>query len=298
MIRHLLTAALLTTIATSTAHAELNVIASIRPIHSLVSAVMKDVGAPALIVDGANSPHTYTLKPSDAEALSKANVVFWVGDELEAFLKKPLKALSSNATTVSLIEIDGVKTLPTREGDGFEAHEDHDAHAHEEHDAHIWLDPENAKAIVRKAAEVLATADAGNATKYRANAEATLARIDTLSAEIASSLKGNTNKFIVFHDAYQYFEKRFNMPASGAISIHPENPPGAKAIRAIRNRLTSENIACVYAEPQFDTKLVNIIIEGTEVKTGVLDPEGANLDSGPELYFNLLRNLANNIKGC
>jgi zinc transport system substrate-binding protein len=291
-----ISAFLLTTSATL---ADVKVVASIKPVHSLVAAVMKDIGSPVLLVDGANSPHSYSLKPSDARALSEANVIFWVGDSLEAFLKKPIAALGNKAKVVSVIESQGVTELALREGNGFEADEHaDDDHAHNEHDAHIWLDPENAKAIVLNVVATLSIADAENATIYAANGEKTLDQLDALTSEISSTLQGNKNTFIVFHDAYQYFEKRFDIAAAGAITIHPENPPGAKAIQDIRNRLTDESIACVYAEPQFDAKLINVIIEGTPTKTGTLDPLGANLDPGPDLYFTLLKNLAKGIARC
>jgi zinc transport system substrate-binding protein len=287
--------------------AAVNVMASIKPVQSLVAAVTAGVGTPGVIVDGANSPHTYTLKPSDAEALSQAQVIFWIGEDLEAFLKKPLAALGDKAIKVNLMEAKGIQELSTREGNGFDAHDDHDhegeasseaGHADHEHDPHIWLDPENAKVIVTTVAETLSKADPENASTYAANAEATRTKLDALSAEIKATLQGNKNSFIVFHDAYQYFEKRFGLQAAGAVAVHPENPPGAKGINDIRNRITDAKVSCVYTEPQFDPKLVNVIIEGTNVKTGILDPLGANLEPGPDLYFTMLRNLANGIKGC
>ena len=282
--------------------AELKVMASIKPVHALVASVMGETGAPGLIVDGAGSPHTYSLRPKDAEALQGSNVIFWVGHELEAFLEKPIEALPKDAKVVSLMEAKGVEHLAVREGDGFEAHEEHgegDNHGHGEEDAHIWLDPANAIAMVDAIAAALSEADGAHAETYAANAKATKDRLSRLQDEIVSATAPLKEKrYIVFHDAYQYFEKRFGLSASGAISIHPENPPGAKGIRDIQQRIADAKVQCVFSEPQFDNKLVNLVIEGTDVKTGVMDPIGASLQPGPMFYDELLRGLVASMKGC
>jgi zinc transport system substrate-binding protein len=285
-------AALLTSTALATA--QVKVIASIKPIHSLVASVMQGVGTPDLIVGGSNSPHTYSLKPSDSEALQNAEVIFWVGPELEAFLQKPLEALGQNAQQVSLIHAKGIQTLVARKGIGFDADEDQG-----DIDGHVWLDPDNAKAILKAIAETLSTADSTNAATYQANAEKAAASIDTLSAEIATTIAPAKGKgFIVFHDAYHYFENRFGVKASGAISINPENPPGAKGIAELQKRVADGKVHCVFAEPQFDNKLANLIIEGSNVKSAILDPEGAKIEPGPALYETVLRDMAKSLQQC
>jgi zinc transport system substrate-binding protein len=335
-----------TLLATTTvlANAEVNVVASIKPVHSLVAAVMEGVGEPSLIVEGAGSPHTFALKPSQAKMLEAADVVFWVGHDLEAFLEKPLETVGANATSVELIDSHGLVKLGFREGGAFEAHshgeedshdehsdeahddhdhdkdhkhgekaehahddhdhEKHDEHAHEGHshgefDAHIWLDPENAKAIVHEIEEALVKADPENADAYEANAEEITGKLDVLISEVSVELEPVKDKgFIVFHDAYHYFEKRFGLAASGSITISPEVMPGAERITEIRARVEELGAACVFAEPQFEPKLVATVTEGTEAKSGVLDPLGADLEDGSELYFTLIRNMASSIKTC
>lgn len=288
--------------STSLVRADVKVIASIKPVHSLVASVMQGVGTPGLIVGGSNSPHTYALKPSDADALQKADVIFWIGHELEAFLEKPMEALGGNAKSVSLLDASGITKLSPREGNGFDpdAHEDGgEAHAGEEADAHIWLDPENAKVILTLIAETLSKADAANAETYKINAKNTAASLDAMSAEIVASIEPAKGKgFIVFHDAYHYFENRFGVKASGAISINPENPPGAQGIAALQKRIADGNVRCVFAEPQFDNTLVKLVIEGSNVKSAILDPEGANLEPGPALYEALLRDMAKSLVQC
>jgi zinc transport system substrate-binding protein len=284
--------------STSFALADVKVVASIKPIHSLVASVMAGAGEPRLIVSGSASPHTYALKPSDAQVLQDAQIVFWVGPELEAFLQKPLEALAENATQVALLHVHGVQTLPTRTSARFDVDADGEM-TPGSIDGHIWLDPENAKVMLKIIADTLSKLDAQNAGTYQANAAKASSSINSLIGDISETIKPvNGKHFIVFHDAYHYFESRFGLKAAGAISINPENPPGAKAIAALRQRVADNNVQCVFAEPQFDNAIVNVIIEGSPVKSAVLDPEGTSLDPGPQLYEQLLRNLTQSLVHC
>ncbi|MGV1833688.1 zinc ABC transporter substrate-binding protein [Rhizobium rhizogenes] len=281
-----------------------DVVVSIKPIHSLVAAIMDGVGTPELIVDGAASPHTYALKPSNAEALEAAKVVFWVGPGMEAFLEKPLSALGANALVVELDKAPGITKLKFREGGAFEADDDGDEptdhdHDHGEFDTHLWLDPHNAKAMTAEITTTLVAADPANALTYEANQKALDDRLDALDAEIASTLAPVKSKpFIVFHDAYQYFERRYGVRVAGSITVSPESIPGAQRISEIHGKVAELGATCVFAEPQFEPKLVNVVLEGTSAKSGVLDPEAATLPQGPDLYFDLMRGIANSLKTC
>jgi zinc transport system substrate-binding protein len=296
---------------TGTALAAPNVVASIKPVHSLVAAVMAGVGEPALIVKGAASPHTYSLRPSDAAALENADIVFWTGHGLELFLANALETLSTKAETVELAEAPGIELLPMREGGAFEphshgdedhGHEEHDhahEHGHEEADMHFWLDPENAKLMVTDIARVLSEADPDNAATYKANAETEIAALGALETEISATLVGVKDKpFIVFHDAYQYFEKRFGLDVAGTITVSPEVMPGAARVDELRSKVGELGATCVFAEPNFEPAIVRTVVEGTDAKAGVLDPEGSALSEGPGLYADLLRGLAANLVDC
>jgi zinc transport system substrate-binding protein len=309
--------------STAGAYAQVNVVASIKPVHSLVAAVMSGVGEPGLIVEGSGSPHTYALKPSQAQMLEEADIVFWMGHELEAFLEKPLETVGAKARSVELIDAHDLVRLSFREGGAFEKHghddgDDHgeaghdnhdhektaeagheDEHDHGEFDAHVWLDPVNAKAMVHEIEEVLVAADPDNAAKYEANAEAAMEKLDALIAEIGSELEPVKDKgFIVFHDAYQYFENRFGVSAAGSITVSPEIIPGAERVAEIQAKVRELGATCVFAEPQFEPKLVSTVIEGTDARSGIIDPLGAQLDNGPNLYFDLIRNMAQSIRSC
>ncbi|MFN7089775.1 MAG: zinc ABC transporter substrate-binding protein ZnuA [Allorhizobium sp.] len=329
-----------------------DVVVSIKPVHSLVASIMKGVGEPSLIVEGAASPHTYSLKPSNARALENADLVFWIGPGLEAFLEKPLEALPKNAKVIELEDAPGLTKLPFREGGAFEAHDhgedgeeghahghddhdhgktaeaghDHDhghdhghghghgheeeaaeaghEHAHDDHahgsmDMHLWLDPANAKAMAAEITKSLVDVDPANKSAYEANLTAVNAEIDALDTEIAAQLKPVLEKpFIVFHDAYQYFEKHYGVRVAGSVTVSPETMPGAERLSTIRAKIEELGAACVFAEPQFEPKLIGVVTEGTEAKSGVLDPEGGALDAGPALYAQLMRNLATSMSTC
>ena len=302
-------AVLATALLTTPAWAAPSVVASIKPVHSLVAAVMAGVGEPALIVKGAASPHTYALKPSDASALESADIVFWTGHGLELFLSDALESLASTATVVELADAPGITLLPVREGGAFEPHadegEDHDhaddhAHdLHEEGDMHFWLDPENAKLMVAQIADTLAAADPDNAAAYQDNADAERRKLDALESEIAATLAPVKDKpFIVFHDAYQYFEARFGLNLAGSITVIPDTMPGAARIDELKAKLTNLGPACVFAEPNFAPSIISAITEGSEARSGTLDPEGSALPEGAELYPDLLRALAASLADC
>ena len=330
-------AALATLLLTGTAMAAPAVVASTKPVHSLVSAVMGDLGTPVLIVRGAASPHTYSLRPSDAAALESADIVFWTGHGMELFLADALDTLSTNAQVIELAEAPGISLLPVREGGAFDAHlhddeagehaghDDHDQdeghddhegheeddehaeadgheghdHAEGESDMHFWLDPENAELMVSEIARVLSEVDPDNAAAYAANAEATIARFDALQAELTAILAPVADKpFLVFHDAYQYFENRFGLEIAGTITVSPDAMPGAARIDELRAKVSELGATCVFAEPNFEPAIVSTVVEGTEAKAGTLDPEGAALDEGPDLYPELLRGLGRSLVDC
>ena len=469
VISLILSSTLISTL-TFTAQAEINVVASVKPVHSLVSGVMEGVGKPDLIVKGAASPHTYSLKPSQAKQLEEADLVFWMGHELESFLEKPLEAITSKAKVIELIDSPGLKKLDMREGGAFDEHghdehgqdehhdddhkedgehseEGHDEHAgeghafewagvfklpagdytwtfakvdgdyadpmmkmvflptssdgeegieeqeevaerlissqssvrrnhdgrltpneenayqlvfdanrnvtelritiknegnyafftehmpfefeadehflknasgkdieptaqepeaghhhhhgHGEFDLHVWLDPENAKVLVQEIKQALVELDPGNAGTYEANAKNLMVKLDRLISEISSTLASSKGKgFVVFHDAYQYFEERFGMTAVGSITVSPEVVPGASRIRELKDKIVELDAHCVFSEPQFQPKIVFTVAEGTQANTGVLDPLGASIADGPELYFTLIRDMANSLQEC
>ncbi len=311
------------------AKAEIKVVASIKPIHSLVSYLMDGVGKPDLIVDGYASPHGFALKPSHAKMLQNADLIFWVGEDLENFLEKPLNSIAKKAEKIELLEIKGLTKLEFRERNIFDEHDDHakkeddhddhdhdkeghkeddhddhdhddhghEGHAHGEYDPHIWLDPMNAKVILSEMAEHLIENDQKNEAKYKANLKKAHKDLDKLTKKVKSELNKNF-KSIVFHDAYQYFEKRFDINVLGAFTVNTDVMPGAEQLAEIREIIEHDKVSCVFSEPQFNPDIIKAVAKDMNIQTGVIDPLGATLNPGKDLYFDLINNMSKSFKGC
>jgi len=313
----------------SPANAETKVVASIKPIHSLASYLMDGVSKPGLIVDGYASPHGFAMKPSHAKMLQEADLIFWVGEDLESFLEKPLKSIAKKAEKIELMEIKGLNKLKFRERNIFDGHDDHghddehkeddhakkeddhghddehkedghdehEGHAHGEYDPHIWLDPSNAKVILKEMAEHLIEKDQKNASVYKSNLKKALKDLDKLTKTVKSDLNKDF-KSIVFHDAYQYFEKRFDVNIMGAFTVNTDVMPGAEQLSEIREIIEHDKVSCVFSEPQFNPDIINAVAKDMNISTGILDPLGATLNPGKDLYFDLIKNMSKSFKGC
>ena len=173
----------------------------------------------------------------------------------------------------------------------------HEGHHHGEFDAHIWLDPANAKEMLHEIAHELADLDPANADKYESNADNTIKSIDDMISSVSSRINKNA-KFIVFHDAYQYFEKRFGVATAGALTLNTDVLPGAKQISEIQEVIAERDIKCIFSEPQFNPKIIETIAQDTGIKTGVLDPLGSIFDAGQSQYFTLINDLGDKLKDC
>ena len=352
-------------------NAEIKVVASIKPIHSLASYLMDGVAKPDLIVDGYASPHGFAMKPSHAKMLQNADLIFWVGEDLENFLEKPLNSIAKKAEKIELMEIKGLQVLKFRERNIFDdhddhghddhddhgkkeddhdhddhgkkeddhdhddhgkkeddhdhddhgkkeddhghddhddhgkkeddhddhGHDDHEGHAHGEFDPHIWLDPINAKVILNEMVEHLIENDPKNEAKYKSNLSKALKEIDKLTIDVMTDLSSSVSS-IVFHDAYQYFEERFNVNILGAFTVNTDVMPGAEQLAEIREIIEHDKVACVFSEPQFNPDIIKAVAKDMNIKTGVVDPLGATLDPGKDLYFDLIKNMSKSFKGC
>ena len=286
----------------SFANAEAKVIASIKPLHSLVSYVIDGVGTPGILVDGSSSPHTFQLKPSHATMLQEADIIFWIGEDLESFLETPLKSIAKNSRHITLMESDEIEMLKFREKNIFGDHDEHDdhdehGHAHGEYDIHFWLDPEIAKTIVKIVTRELSEIDPANSSAYNSNSAKALKEIDQLINDVKSKINRDA-KYVVFHDAYQYFEKRFGVEVIGALTVNPEVLPGARQLAEIREVIEHENVNCLFSEPQFNPSIAETIARDTGVKAAIIDPLGAELDPGKDLYFDLIGDIASSFKSC
>ncbi|MFT3972651.1 MAG: zinc ABC transporter substrate-binding protein [Amaricoccus sp.] len=286
------------------------VMTDILPVQSIVAAVMQGVGTPGVLLPPGADPHAYALRPSDAQALADADLVVWVGPDLTHWLADPLDALAPGAVKLALEQAPDVETLPVRADGPFEPDEhDHDSdedhaqgHDHDSgaaRDGHLWLDPANAAAAARDVAATLARLDPANAAAYSANADRFATDMTALASEVTAEVAPLRGKpFLVFHDAYQYFEHAFGLPAAGSVALQDGVEPGPARIAAIRAKVADGGIACAFTEPEFSPKLMATITEGTSVGSGTLDHLGAKLDPGPTLYPALIRGLAADFAAC
>ena len=350
------------------AEAEERVITTIKPIYGLVSAIMEGFGEPTLLIKGSDSPHGYQLKPSDAQLIQDASVIFWIGPEFETTLNSSLSELSKKAVIVELSELDGITLLPNVDehgeenhddehhgdehghdeedhGDGEEDHgdehghgeedhhdehgdehghgeEDHhdehgdehaqeedehghgeEDHGHEHHhgmwDMHIWLDVDNAKVFSNQIAATLQSVYPNSRDQIESNLEGVLQKLDALEAELEEITKPvSDTPYMVFHEAYQYLERKLNLRQVGAIHVNPETAPSAKRVRSLRKTIVETDAVCIFSEPQFNEAIILTISEGTDIKFGVLDPLGAHVAESSEAYFEILRDIAHALREC
>ena len=290
-------------ISYSSLNAEVKVVTTIKPIHSLVAGVMDGLGSPSLIVDGSNSPHNFSLKPSHAKMIEDAEIIFWAGEDLETFMIKPLESIANNATKVSFMDLDSIIKLKFKEENILEVegydddHDDHDKHADGEFDAHIWLDPKNAIEIVNEIAKTLSLKDPNNKNVYYSNAEKLNHSLNELIEKINLSINKDA-RFIVFHDAYQYFEKRFDVSSAGALILNEEALPSAKRVSEIHKIIKKQNINCIISEPQFNPNIIKSIAQDSSILTRSFDPLGSSFDTNKNLYFEMILSLSNSLKDC
>ena len=302
------------------------VITTIQPINALVNAVIGNTGKTISIVPADMTPHEFKLKPSDAKKLQDANLIFYVSDHLESTIVKFFENLPKNIKTINLMEETGINHLPIRDNEAWERHDHHDHDDHDKHgkkhddhddhdkhgkkhddhddhqikeDVHIWLSPDNAIKIVNKVNEELSLFFPENKKIYNDNSSIIINKINNLKKELTKDLAPIKDKpFIVFHDAYQYFEKTFGLNAVGSVALEGDIASSPKQISFIKDKIIKSNASCVFQEPQFDSKLVKIVVEGTNAQIGTLDPLGVGIKTTSDFYLQLLKNMSKSLKEC
>jgi zinc transport system substrate-binding protein len=287
---------------------------------------MKDIGEPVLLIDGASSPHTYSLRPSEARALNDADLVIYVSHTLEGFLEKPLESLSDQSHQLELVSLSQLSLRNMREGGAWETHlHDHAADAHEEHDhpddhakhgdqdghghdhhhahdgvdPHIWMDPDNGATIAVAIANELAEIDPEHADDYRANLQTLLASLTNLGNDLRTKVAPIQDKpYVVFHDAYQYLETSLGLNAVGSITVSPDQKPGAKRLHEIEDKIQDIGAVCIFAEPQFRPAIVEAVVSDTGIRAGTLDPLGSDIAAGPHAYQEILSQNVDALVAC
>ena len=276
---------------------KLRVVASIRPVAALVSAVMGDVGQPVLLISDPAAAHHFTVKPSQARLLQDADLVFWIGPPMETTLGTALAGLAPDVPAVPLIDSDGLTRYPLDviDHDNGPKHSGETAqphHAHHDHavNPHIWLDPRNVVVLLHQIAGRLAAADPAHTATYQANARNAAAQIEaTIAAMRAEMARYRDSRFIVLHDAHTYFERFFDVRARAAITIDPDMAPGVARVTALRQMVATAKITCIFGEAGISDKWPQLVADGTNLSLVQLDPLGITIGDGPGFFPRLFR---------
>jgi zinc transport system substrate-binding protein len=277
---------------------------TIKPIHALVAGIMQGVGEPQLLLPDGTSPHTFQLKPSTLKQLQQAELIIWVGPELELFMVKSLEQFHPRFGVLTLLALDHLQILNqrnTREWahDHKHDHDESSHHSHEGQDPHIWLSTDNAKIIVDSIAAVLSQHDPDNAKIYQANAKNLKAKINTVKTRLTAQLSPvQTKPFMVYHDGYQYFEKEFQLDAVGTMMINPHLPLSAHGLSEIKQLIKDNNVKCVFRETEFNDTMTRQYLNGIGVNVEELDPLGARIPQGPQAYEKILLQLGDTLSSC
>lgn len=286
-----------------------DIVVTIKPIHSLLSAVADGVFEPHLLLDGVSSPHHFQLKPSAVKLIHQSDRLFWVGEGLESFLIKTLRGVTDQQKAQRLIDVPGLLLLPLREKN---AHNHAGEHDHDKHggnsdqtserlntDNHFWLDPHNASLLLGYFADSLADLDPVNAETYRLNAIEAQDGLDKLTDDLDEQLKEvQSSPYLLFHDSFQYFENRFGLNSAGVISLQPDAQPSAKRIKEIQHLIEHESVQCLFSEPQFQSRSVQMLVADADINHAIIDPLGAAVPASATMYVEWLRSTATTLKGC
>lgn len=286
--------------AISAAHAEVNILTSIKPLQLIAAAVQDGVGVPEVLLPPGASPHNYALRPSDVRKVQSVELLYWIGPDMEGFLPRVLKGRS--LPSVAVQDLPGLKLRRFAE-DSHSHAEEADEHDHDHRpgslDAHLWLSPVNARVIAAKIATDLSAADPANAPRYQSNLKAFDERLDALDLRLKARLAGIAGKpYFVFHEAFDYFEDAYGLKHTGVFSVAAEVQPGAQHVAAMRSRLQEVGKTCVFSEPPLRPRLAETLVAGLPVKLAELDALGGYTPATARGYEQVLEKLGNDLAGC
>lgn len=303
---------LFTLLFVASAQAEVRVLTSIKPLQLIAAAVQDGIGEPEVLLPPGASPHHYALRPSDVRRVRDADLLYWIGPDMEAFLPRVLS--SRDKPQVAVQDLPGMTLRHFGDSHGHDEHEHEHEHEHEpagndlghDHDhrpgsldAHLWLAADNARVIAARMAADLAKLDAANAARYAANLQAFEARLDALDGRIRPQLAALQGKpYFVFHEAFDYFEAAYGLKHAGVFSVLTEVQPGARHVAAMRKTLQQAGPSCVFSEPPLRPRLAETLSAGLPVKLAELDALGGALPVNATGYEQLLENLAGGLSEC
>lgn len=277
----------------------LEVLTTIKPLGFIAAAITDGVSEPSVLLPTGASPHDFSLRPSDIRSINDADLVVWVGPELEGFMAKPL---ANHPHKLTLTQVPGMSLFNyATQGsqDDHDHDEGHEGHHHEGVDPHIWLGPTQAKVIARAIATELGKQEPANQARYAANLAAFDAKVNAKDKVIAEQMKVvNQKGYFVFHEAYGYWERHYGMSSRGHFTVSPERRPGAKTLVEIRKALEEKQASCIYAEPQFSPAVIESVARNTGAKVLLLDEVGEQVPLGPDAYPQFMQQLADAFAQC
>lgn len=287
-----------------------NVLTTIKPLQLISQAITEGVTDSEVLLPPGASPHSHSMRPSDARKLHSADVIFWVGPTLESFLTRTLPS-SEKVKVIAMMDVNSIKLRKYNKDHGHDHdhhHHDHDHghdhhhhhdHDHGEYDSHLWLSTDNGRAMATVMAETLIEIDSKHADQYKANLNNFLKSMDAIDKRNTKKLAGLDKKpFFVFHDAYGYLQDQYNLNVGGHFTLNPEQQPGARHLTNLRDTLKSTGKTCIFREPQFQPAYIDRITKGLDVKVRVLDPLGEDIQAGPDGFANFINSLVDNIQEC
>ncbi len=289
--------------ATSVQAAGPSVTVSIQPLHSIAAKLMNGVDTLHLLLPPTASPHHFSLKPSQARNLRKADLIIWVGPTLEAALAKPISSLNATTRVLSMMETPGLTKHPLREGDDWAHDHGHDKHGHKNDghaaDPHIWLNPLNGIAMAEYMVRILQKLDPQNSARYLQNFLGLRRDLTALDKRLRARLSAAAGQpYLVFHDGFQYFEKHYGLKPIGSVGEGHQRSPSAKRLSHLKHEIAEHKIRCIFGEPQFKSRAVAMLAADSPAQVHILDPLGANVAPGPGSYGAILENITSAITGC
>ncbi|QIQ21085.1 zinc ABC transporter substrate-binding protein ZnuA [Zophobihabitans entericus] len=287
-------------------NAQAKIISSIKPVGFITEAIAYDVVETDILLPDGASPHSYALRPLDVQKIKSADLVIWIGKDLETFLPNILKNVDDREQ-LQLFGVKGVEALLYSDEDEHDheheneesEHEHEHDHEHGEFDTHIWLSPEIAKAVAVAIHERLLILFPDKKVQLDANLSSFLSQVTETEQVIAKKLISVQNSgYFVFHDAYGYFERQFGLKHLGHFTLNPEIQPGVQKVYQIKQQLLKEQAVCVFREPQFNPAIIDKVISGTHVRSGILDPLGMDIPVSKDAYTHFLNTLTQQWLNC
>ena len=269
-----------------------DVLVTLKPLHSLVSALMLDIGEPGLLLDNLQSPHDYSMKPSDRRRINQADIIIYASADIESFIPAIQNSLPQQKF-IKLTNIPGLKLLETR---AFDSH----AQQHNHHiDGHIWLSIDNAIIISQYLSNEFIKQDPLNSERYRTNSNKQISKLRQLKKDIQQQVLPLRNQaFLMFHDAFQYFENEFQLSSGMFVTTSPDHKPGIRHILKLKQKIQQQNIRCIFYEPPHIPKIIQTLTEGSKIQLIPLEPLGIKYEMGNEQYFKLLSDISYNLYNC